>query len=63
MTNNFKQRGYTIAYRKDQVNHCPACGKSHWHVGRLSAECCFCACALPLEDGSTGSSVFRVRVA
>ena len=24
------RRGYHIAYREDQVNHCPGCGRSHW---------------------------------
>jgi hypothetical protein len=42
-------RGYGILFRSDQVNHCPGCGKSHWHVGRLLAECAFCATAVPLD--------------
>jgi hypothetical protein len=44
-------RGYRPVYRQRQVNHCPGCGRSHWLVGRLLAECGFCATALPL-DGS-----------
>lgn len=43
-------RGYHVVYRMDEVNHCPGCGRSHWYVGRLSAECGFCATALPLAD-------------
>jgi hypothetical protein len=43
------QRGYQPLYRRDHVNHCPACGRSHWYVGRVSAECGFCFTALPLE--------------
>jgi hypothetical protein len=44
-------RGYRPVYRQRQVNHCPGCGRSQWLVGRLLAECGFCATALPL-DGS-----------
>jgi hypothetical protein len=48
-------RGYQLLYRTNEVNHCPACGRTHWYVGRLSAECAFCATALPLIDtGITG---------
>jgi len=42
-------RGYHIVYREHEVNHCPGCGRSHWHVGRIMAECAFCETALPLE--------------
>lgn len=41
-------RGYYAIYRGDQTNHCPGCGRSHWLVGRVLAECGFCATALPL---------------
>ena len=44
-------RGYHVVYRPHEVNRCPGCGRSHWHVGRLLAECGFCATALPLADG------------
>jgi uncharacterized protein (DUF983 family) len=38
-----------------ETNRCPACGRSHWYVGRLSAECGFCGTALALADtGMTG---------
>jgi hypothetical protein len=43
-------RGYAILYRQEMVNHCPGCGRTHWYVGRLSAECAFCATALPLAE-------------
>lgn len=53
-------RGYTIVYRQDAVNHCPGCGRSHWIIGRLSAECAFCATALPLADAHlAGPGVLR----
>ena len=53
-------RGYHVVYRPDQINHCPGCGRSHWMVGRMLAECGFCATALPLMDGGmSGTGVFR----
>ena len=53
-------RGYHVVYRTDQINHCPGCGRSHWIVGRMLAECGFCATALPLTDGGmNGTGLFR----
>lgn len=53
-------RGFHAVYRSDVINHCPACGRTHWYVGRLLAECSFCATALPLMDaGTTGTGLFR----
>jgi hypothetical protein len=53
------QRGFHAVYHPGEVNHCPACGRTHWYVGRLSAECGFCAAALALADtGMTGSGLF-----
>jgi hypothetical protein len=49
-------RGYNVVYRADKVNHCPGCGRSHWYVGRLMAECGFCATALPLAAASLRGS-------
>jgi hypothetical protein len=40
-------RGYHVIYREHEINHCPGCGRSHWIIGRLTAECCFCSTALP----------------
>ena len=51
---NPTSRGYHAVYRSDIVNHCPGCGRTHWYVGRLLAECCFCATALPLENSTMG---------
>ena len=34
-----QQRGFSPVYRANEVNHCPGCGRTHWYVGRLSAEC------------------------
>jgi hypothetical protein len=51
-------RGFQFVYRLDTVNHCPACGRTHWHIGRFSAECGFCATALPLvELGNLGPAM------
>ena len=47
------RRGYHVVYRENHPNFCPGCGRSHWYVGRLSAECGFCATALPLADAGT----------
>ena len=44
------RRGYHAVYRENEVNHCPGCGRTHWHVGRTLAECAFCATALPLAE-------------
>jgi len=43
------QRGYHQAYRLNESNWCPGCGRSHWLVGRMTAECAFCSTAIPLE--------------
>lgn len=52
--------GYRIAYRAHEVNHCPGCGKSHWLMGRMTAECAYCGTALPLnEGGMIGNGLFR----
>ena len=48
-TPTLTQRGYVILYRDGQVNHCPACGKTHWWIGNRSAECAFCATAIDLQ--------------
>ena len=49
------RRGYHAVYRRHEINHCPSCGRSHWLVGRVSAECGFCATALPFAG--SGASV------
>lgn len=53
-------RGYHVVYREQEVNHCPGCGRTHWYVGRFSAECGFCGTALPLaEAASVGIGTLR----
>ena len=52
--------GYRVAYRPHEQNHCPGCGGSHWMIGRLTAECAYCATALPLlAGGSSGNGLIR----
>jgi hypothetical protein len=46
------RRGHHIVYRANESNHCPGCGRSHWYIGRLSAECGFCGTAVPLAETS-----------
>ena len=49
-TFNPQLRGYHAVYRDNAVNHCPGCGRTHWLIGRMSAECAFCSTALPLKE-------------
>lgn len=57
---NQRRAGYRIAYRPGEANHCPGCSKTQWIVGRLTAECAFCATALPIvAAGMTGTGLFR----
>lgn len=48
-------RGYHVVYRENEMNYCPGCGRTHWLIGRISAECAFCATALPLAEASMRS--------
>jgi hypothetical protein len=51
------KRGHHIVYRANEANHCPGCGRSHWYVGRISAECGFCGTAVPLAETSRHEAV------
>lgn len=42
-------RGYHSSYHENETNHCPGCGRTHWLIGRLTAECAFCSTAIPLN--------------
>jgi len=44
-------RGYHAVYRENETNHCPGCGRTHWIIGRVTAECAFCMTALALSEG------------
>ena len=58
-------RGYHAVYREQEVNHCPGCGRTHWIIGRVSAECAFCSTALPLAEASmrahSGPAIIKHR--
>ncbi len=41
-------RGFMPLYYAGESNHCPGCGGTHWHIGRVSAECARCETALPI---------------
>src|SRR5215218_35435 len=51
-TAGLAQRGHHIVYRANADNHCPGCGRSHWYIGRISAECGFCGTAVPLAEAT-----------
>src|SRR3954469_21914090 len=51
------KRGHHIVYRINESNHCPGCGRSHWYIGRISAECGFCGTAVPLAEARHGDGV------
>ena len=51
---NPNARGYHAVYHDGEVNPCPGCGRTHWIIGRMSAECAFCSTALPLKEALTG---------
>jgi len=54
------RRGFLVLYRPGEVNFCPGCGRTHWYVGRLSAECGFCGTAIALADtGMTGTGLLN----
>lgn len=54
--------GYRVAYREHEPNHCPGCGQSQWIIGRTTAECAFCATAIPINTGgASGSGVTRSK--
>ncbi len=55
-------RFYHAVYHEHEVNHCPGCGRTHWLIGRVSAECAFCATALPLAEASMRSHVAPVII-
>lgn len=47
--------GFRTVYHAGEVNHCPACGGTHWKVGRITADCARegCNTALPLAEART----------
>lgn len=59
MSYNQAARGFSPLYRENETNHCPGCGRTHWIIGRVTAECAFCTTALPLEVGRRETPVIR----
>jgi len=59
---DFSGRGYHVVYREHEVNHCPGCGRTHWIIGRMSAECAFCTTALPLAEATMRSHTAPVVI-
>lgn len=52
--------GYRPNYRAGEINRCPGCGRTHWMIGRATAECAYCATAVPLSAGGhRGAGLFR----
>lgn len=45
-----REFSYSPLYYPDEVNHCPGCSATSWHVGRFSAECARCQTALPFAQ-------------
>lgn len=56
-----ERRGYLPVYHPNEANRCLGCSRSHWLVGRQSAECAFCGFVLPLEESVSGSGLFTSR--
>jgi hypothetical protein len=46
-----------LVYRANEINYCPACNRTHWYLGRSTAECAFCSTAIPLQDKVESSSI------
>jgi len=60
-SHNPARRGFVPVYHENRSNPCPGCGRKQWIVGRVSAECCFCATALPLSDASVRTNDRHTR--
>ncbi len=46
---------YQVHYHPGEPNHCPGCGRDQWLVGRVTAECAFCATALAIAHPAVGA--------
>jgi len=63
LSNILEAPDYRAAYRCGETNHCPGCGRAHWYVGRVLAECAFCGVALPLDGVALAAGGEIVRSA
>lgn len=52
------RRGYHIEYRGDGTDRCPGCGRQHFHIGRMSAECAFCQTAMSISGSTSSGGIF-----
>ena len=52
---SLQSRGHHVVYRSGELNRCPGCGRAQWHIGRITAECGFCATAVPLAEAKWGA--------
>ena len=50
-------RGHHVVYRLNESNRCPGCGRTHWYVGRITAECGFCGTAVALAEAKWSGGV------
>ena len=55
------ERGYNVFWREGVVNFCPGCGRSHWYLRTMSAECAFCGTALQYQNPVVSSTKIRRR--
>lgn len=55
------ERGFAVTYRVGDPRHCPGCGKRHWLIGRLMAQCAYCETALPIEQGAPRQGIGLIR--
>lgn len=46
--------GWQVAYHPGRENLCPGCGRAHWVIGRITAECGFCKTVLPIASDGPG---------
>lgn len=63
LSNILEAQDCRAAYRCGETNHCPGCGRGHWYVGRVLAECAFCGVALPLHGVALAAGGQIVRSA
>ena len=54
-------RGHHVVYRAGEINRCPGCGRAQWMIGRMMAECGFCATAVPLAEAQWSGGGRRRR--
>ena len=46
LADHLRLRQFRPVYHPDVINHCPGCGRTHWWIGRITAECAHCDTAL-----------------